>query len=351
MNYSEIKLYLITDEKQRFYFTGFASSAGDVLLMRGRKVFVVDSRYYYAAAQQLKPKGIKVVCGTGYDVLKEYVAKSDAEVVGIDFSKTTIKEFDELKALGLELVDAQEDIQKQMSIKSAKELENIAAACAIAEKSFRETVKELKSGISENEVAALLEYRFRMNGASDKSFNTIVAFGENSAVPHHETGDARLKKNMPVLMDFGCLYNGYCSDMTRTFYYGIPPREFVRAYDAVYRAHIAAFENIRAGQSGVRADSFARELLSDEGYGDYFTHSLGHGIGVNIHEYPVLSPKGRNLLKDGMVFSIEPGVYIEGKFGIRIEDTVVMKGGQPQTFMKEPKELCVWVDGKLKKYK
>ena len=350
MNFSKAKVVLVTDEKQRLYFTGFSSTDGYVILLKGKKIFVVDSRYHYAAEKLLTPKGIKVCKGTDFEVLKGYLAISGENTLGIDFSKTTVSLFNTLRALGAELVDVGEFIQKQMLVKTEDEIANIAKACAIAEKSFREAVAEIREDMTERELAAILEYRFRMNGASDKAFDTIVAFGENSAVPHHETGETKLKQNMPVLMDFGCLYNGYCSDMTRTFYFGVPPREFVRAYDAVLNAHISAYENIRAGMTGVKADGFARSVLQDAGLGEYFTHSLGHGIGVNIHESPTLSPKGKNILRDGMIFSIEPGVYINGKFGIRIEDTELMADGHPSTFMKEPKYLCVWVDGKLRKY-
>ena len=351
MDFSEAKIYLITDEKQRLYFTGFSSSAGYVAITENETVFVVDSRYLFAAEKRLKKKGIKVVGGRDLCPLKEMIEKTGAASVGIDFGKTTLSEFEAYKALGVKMIDVSKEIEIKMAVKSDDEIKKLAKACAIAEKSFREAVKEIKVGMTERELAAILEYRFRANGASDKSFDTIVAFGANSAVPHHETGNKRLKENMPVLMDFGCVYKGYCSDMTRTFFFGTPTPGFVKAYSAVLRAHVKAYENIREGMTGVEADKIARDVLAEEGYGKYFTHSLGHGIGVNIHEYPWVSPKGENVLKNGMIFSIEPGVYLNGKFGIRIEDSEVMADGRPRTFMKQPKYLCVWKDGKLIKYK
>ncbi|MBQ9480676.1 MAG: aminopeptidase P family protein [Clostridia bacterium] len=350
MKFSKAKLYLITDEKQRLYFTGFASSAGYVLLFPDGMTFVVDDRYSYAAKKLLASKGITVESGTGYGFLKAYAEDRKVETIGVDFTKLTVSEYERLQGEGFNLVNVADEIESVMSIKTEEELVSIAKACAIAEKSFREAVAEMRLGMSERELAAILEYRFKVNGASDKSFDTIVAFGPNSAVPHHETGETRLKNDVPVLMDFGCIYNGYCSDMTRTFYFGIPTREFVKAYDAVLAAHVKAYENIRAGMIGSEADGIARNVIFENGYSGYFTHSLGHGIGVNIHEYPWVSPKANNVLENGMVFSIEPGVYINGKFGIRIEDTEVMKNGRPQTFMTETKNLCVWSNGKLKKY-
>lgn len=350
MNFNVAKLYLITDEKQRSYFTGFSSTAGYVILTATEKVFVVDSRYFSAAEKQLAPKGIKVHCGSDHSVLKGYIKMSGTDTIGIDFGKTTIKEKEALNKLHVKIVDVSGEIERAMSVKTEEEIENVKKACAIAEKSFTEAIGEIRPGITERELAAILEFRFKMNGASGTSFDTIVAFGANSAVPHHETGDTKLKENMPVLMDFGCVYNGYCSDMTRTFFYGTPTREFVRGYNAVLKAHEEAYVQISAGMTGIEADAVARNSLKEDGYGEYFTHSLGHGIGVNIHEYPWVSPKAQNVLENGMIFSIEPGIYLDGKFGVRIEDTVCMLNGKPVTFMKQSKCLSVLVGGKLQKY-
>jgi len=350
MDFNKAQVYLITDEKQRLYFTGFHSTAGYVVLTEEQTAFVVDNRYFYAAEKKLAPKGIRVCCGADYTVLKEYLAAPGVKALGVDYSVTTAKQLEALKALGTETVDVGSEIEARMTLKTDEELENIAKACKIAEKAFLQAIATIEEGMTERRLAAELEYRFKLNGASDKSFDTIIGFGENSAVPHHETGDKRLKEGMPILMDFGCVYNGYCSDITRTFYFGTPTREFTKAYDAVLRSHVLAYENAAAGMTGVEIDKIARDSLTEDGYGQYFTHSLGHGIGVNIHEAPWVSPKGANKVENGAVFSIEPGVYLNGKFGIRIEDTVVMKDGKPHTMMKTPKELCVLKGGKLVKY-
>ena len=148
-------------------------------------------------------------------------------------------------------------------------------------------------------------------------------------------------------MDFGCVYKGYCSDMTRTLFYGEPDEKFTRAYLATLTAHVKAAEQIRSGITGKQADAYAREHLESLGYGKYFTHSLGHGIGVNIHEYPTLSIKGEAVLKDNMVFSNEPGVYIDGKFGIRIEDSAYLQNGKYKSFMKDDKSLIIISEDKI----
>lgn len=343
---------LITDEKQRQYYLGFHSTAGYVAVTKDTTYFVVDNRYLKAAEKALLRKGVKVILGSDYSKLREIVADTADKRVGVDFTKITLAGFESLKALGYEYVDISGELRLMMSVKTSEELKLIKKACEIAERSWKEVLPFIEEGITEKQLAAELEYSFRANGASGTSFDTIVAFGKNAAVPHHETGDTKLKLNECVLMDFGCIYKGYCSDMTRTMFYGEPSEEFEKAYLAVLLAHKTAAEKITAGVSGKDADGYAREVLDSLGYGKYFTHSLGHGIGVNIHEYPTLSPKGDALLENGMVFSNEPGVYLNGKFGIRIEDSCYLDGGKYHTFMKDDKSLIViGADGLIERKK
>ena len=197
--------------------------------------------------------------------------------------------------------------------------------------------------MTENEVAAELEYLMRKYGASGTSFPTIVAFGKNASVPHHETGLTKLRFGDAVLIDFGCKTGGYCSDCTRTFLFGDDKKhgEFKAAYERVLTAHNLVKEGVTDGISGKAADAFARDYLAKFGLDKYFTHSLGHGIGVNVHEHPYLSPKSENLLRNGMVFSDEPGVYFEGDFGIRIEDTIALIDGKVVSLTDSDKKLLI----------
>ena len=355
MKFCDYDLCLITDEKERMYFLGFSSTDGYVVHTKNKTSLVIDKRYYYAAKKQLEPKGFDVICGSDFGYLAEAVVSNEAHVLGIDFGVTTLAQLNALKKAlpGIEFFDIGPELEYEASIKNPEEIKVIAKACAIAEKSFLETIPFFETGVTEADIAAELEYRFKKNGASDKSFDTIVAFGANSAVPHHATGKTKLKENVPVLMDFGCIYSGYCSDMTRTMFYGEPDEKFLQAYKAVYEAHFAALNNIKAGMTGKEADAIARLVLEKYGYAKYFTHSLGHGIGVHIHEYPCLTPSPRGLcyLENGMVFSDEPGVYFDGKFGIRIEDSCYMRDGKVHTFMKEDKTLIVLKNGEMQKYK
>lgn len=343
MTFDKMQLCLITDEKQRFYYTDYASTDGYVILSGNKTTLVVDSRYLYEAQQVLAQKGIEVVLGNNFDALKAEIDAVGADKVGIDFSLTSVKEFEKLKTLfpNVEFVDVGDDIARDMIVKTEEEISRIRIACEIAQKSYYEILPLLKVGITEREIANELEFRFKKYGASDKSFDTIVAFGANSAVPHHETGEDTLKENSVVLIDFGCIYKGYCSDMTRTCFFGKPDQEFLDAYNAVYEAHMNALDNISEGMTGAQADALARDVLKDRGMDRAFTHSLGHGIGIHIHELPTLSPRGNITLENGMIFSDEPGVYFDGKFGIRIEDSCYLADGKAHTFMTDDKRLII----------
>jgi len=233
------------------------------------------------------------------------------------------------------MVNVDDALNKVMEVKNDWEIENIAKACNIAESAFNLLLPAIKEGMTETEVAALLEYNMRKLGAEGLSFETIVAFGAHAAVPHHVTGDTKLCFGDEILIDFGCRVNGYCSDITRTFLFGDDGKheDFKKAYAHVLRAHELAKENIVAGMTGKEADAIARDYLKENGYGELFTHSLGHGIGLNVHEMPYVSPRGEMPLENGMVFSDEPGVYQAGEYGIRIEDTVMLKDGKIKSFM------------------
>ena len=193
----------------------------------------------------------------------------------------------------------------------------------------------IKEGETESEIAARLEYYMKTLGAKKTSFDTIVAFGAHAAVPHHETGNTKLKFGDEILIDFGCVVDGYCSDITRTVLFGDDGKheEFKKAYQAVLTAHELVKDKLVSGMTGKQADAIARGYLEEQGYGKYFTHSLGHGIGLRVHEFPTVSTRSETVLQDGMVFSDEPGVYVAGEYGIRIEDTVTLQGGKVKSFM------------------
>lgn len=326
---------------QMRYIIGFDAENGAVLVDENGTTLYTDSRYIEAAEKRFAGTDVTPVLWdkrTVKDLLEPY------KTVGISFAETSHADYLRLANIGVELVNMDEALKKAMTIKNEWELSCIQKACEIAEDGFNALLPEIKEGMTETEVAALLEYNMRKLGAQGLAFDTIVAFGPHAAVPHHETGLTKLKFGDEVLIDFGCRVNGYCSDITRTFLFGDDGKheEFKKAYACVLKAHELVKEKLVAGMTGKEADAIARGCLKECGYGELFTHSLGHGIGLNIHEFPSISPKGETTLENGMVFSDEPGVYQAGEYGIRIEDTVTLKDGKVVSFMgKTSRELVI----------
>lgn len=326
----------------RAYLTGFPSSFGFVYTDAQESIFFTDPRYAEGAKAALKGEFISVEVAKSEETVLDYIKSKKVRRLAVPFARLTLPQYERLKKRRFKLCDSLPAFESAMAVKSEDELALISRACSVAEEAYRLLLDELKEGMTEQETAGLLEYLMRRCGGEDRSFETIAAFGKNSSVPHHAPGDTKLSKGMPVLLDFGCKCGGYCSDMTRTLWFGgKPDGEFSKIYEDVYTAHMTAIENIREGMSGKQADAFARDSLREKGIDKFFTHSLGHGIGINIHEKPVLGPNGGQILRNGMVFSVEPGVYFEGKFGIRIEDSVRLSGGSAVSFMKTDKKLTV----------
>jgi len=211
-------------------------------------------------------------------------------------------------------------------VKEGQEIDTLRKSCHIAARAFTQVRPYIKTGCTEMEIGLRLEHAMQAMGAKGPSFDTIVAFGPNAALPHHVTSaDRKLRDDECVLMDFGCVYHGYCSDITRTVFNGTPSAEYVKAYDTVKLAHDKGIEKLRPGMTGKEADAVCRDIIADAGYGQYYIHSTGHGVGLEIHEAPALSvhSEGEKLL-EGMTATIEPGVYFNGKFGIRIEDSTIL---------------------------
>ncbi len=332
---------VVREHDLRFYLTKFSSSFG-ILIADGKKaVFYTDARYLEAAAKCLESCGIEVreyprgvkLC----ELLEGY------KTLGMPLGRISAEDYLTLSGAGFEIVDSLPAFESAMSVKSGDELANIRLACEATDRAFTELLGEIKEGMTENQVAALLEYLMRKHGASGTSFDTICAFGANASVPHHETGATKLKFGDTILLDFGCKINGYCSDCTRTLLFGDDRKheDFKDIYEKVLRAHFIVKEKFRSGMTGREGDALARDYLKGFGLDKYFTHSLGHSLGINIHEKPSLSPNSDEVFADGMVFSDEPGVYIAGKLGIRIEDTVTLQGGKVVSLTNTDKKLLI----------
>lgn len=332
----------VSDETYKKYVSSYFTEGGYALADETGVALFTDARYIEDAEKELSPLGVRVEDYSGKNrpelFLKRY------KKVAVPFSEISYAEFLKLQESGVLFADATEALRECSKIKTESEIAAIQAACDIAEDALLKTLPQLKEGMKEREAAAILEYEMRALGADGTSFDTIVAFGAGASVPHHETGDTALTFGDEILIDFGCKVQGYCSDMTRTFLFGDDKKhgEFKKAYGCVLDAHNKVLCGLKEGMTGGEADAIARNYLEEHGYGKYFTHSLGHGVGLKIHEFPSLRKGGEETLKNGMVFSDEPGVYLAGQYGIRIEDTVAMCDGRAKTFMKKvSKELTV----------
>lgn len=326
-------------EDLRRYLTGFASSFGYVISDADGSTFYTDPRYLEAAEKALKGSEISV---KNFDIKLEDLLKKYKQVA-VPVERIGYLDYKKLQQANLSIADSTKAFTEAMSVKEDYEISSITQACKITDRAFSELLSEIREGMSENDVAALLEYLMRKGGASGTSFDTIVGFEENSSVPHHETGMRKLRFGDIVLIDFGCRVDGYCSDCTRTFLFGDDNKhgEFKKSYSRVLEAHNLVKQQLTSGMTGREADAIARNCLKSYGLDKLFTHSLGHGIGLNIHEFPRLSPKSEDELVDGMVFSDEPGIYVAGEYGIRIEDTVTLKDGKVVSLTDSDKKLLI----------
>lgn len=330
-----------TAEDYRLYLTGFKSSFGVLVTDGDGSVFYTDARYLEAAINKLSESGVRVLEYPRGIKIEELLKKY--KTLGVPLSKITAKEYCGFVDSGYTLIDSAAAFENAMSIKSRTEVEHITASCIAADRAFVDLLPLIKEGMTENEVAATLEFLMRKHGASGTSFDTICAFGANASVPHHETGSDKLKFGDEILLDFGCKINGYCSDCTRTVLFGDDGmhEDFKQVYNRVLEAHMLVKEKFRAGMSGREGDAIARDYLAKYGLSKFFTHSLGHSLGINIHESPNLSPADDRIFCDGMVFSDEPGVYIAGSLGVRIEDTVTLRGGKVVSLTDSDKSLII----------
>jgi len=318
---------LLTQPEELRHIANLNVDDAYLLIEDKRTTLFCDSRYIDGVKFKNK------VRLEGISTLSPYL---EGKRVGINFNRVSHATALKIEKLCGEMFDASGIIGSAMSVKSSAEIESIKRAQKITERAVKKALKKVYDGISELELKRIIETECIRFGAQRMSFDTIVAFGRNSAVPHHVSGERRLEEGDVVLIDVGCVVDGMCSDMTRTFCYKRTSEEFFNAYMSVISAQDKAIKLYRAGVSTSDADSAAREIL-----GDYFTHSLGHGVGGYIHEYPTVSVKSDARFENGQVVTCEPGVYYVGKFGIRIEDMLLIDGDKPQNLTNFPKRLTI----------
>lgn len=332
---------LVYSPENRRYLSGFTGSAGFLVIGKESMDFVTDFRYMEQAESQCKGWKVTIHGGNPMEKLAEVISKAGIKRLGFEEDFMTVMFRDDLKKSlpEIKLIPARSIFVKLRIKKDNSEIENICKAAAIADEAFKHILGYIRPGLSEAEVALELEYFIKKRGSSGIAFETIVASGIRSSLPHGIASEKKIEAMEFLTLDFGCVYNGYCSDMTRTVFIGKATRKHREIYDTVLRANAEVLKGLRPGITGREADKIARDIISNAGYGEYFGHGLGHGVGIAIHEDPKLSIVGNIVLEAGMVVTDEPGIYIPGFGGVRIEDLVLITETGAETISKSTKEL------------
>ena len=335
---------LLTSEANGYYATGFMGE-GIALVTRRGSWYFTDSRYTEAADKAIGNAAVirEVSREKPFSVLiNEALAEAGAEKAGFEEQRMTVAEHAVYsEKLHCTLTPASSLMTELRGSKDEEELSCMTAAQRIAEGALEQILKEIRPGMTEKEIAARLNYLMVSAGAEKTSFDTIVASGPNGSMPHAVPGMRKVREGDFITMDFGCVYKGYCSDMTRTVALGRPSDEMRNVYDIVLQAQLAGIAAAKAGVTGAAIDGAARKVIQDAGYGAYFGHSFGHSLGIDIHEAPNAAPGNDKPMPDGAVISAEPGIYLPGKFGVRIEDVMILRPDGAQVITKAPKALLV----------
>ena len=337
---------LITSDVNRRYFTGMKSSAGIVVILRDEAYLIIDFRYIEKAEKTVKNctviKQSDNLSKQLSDIFKEHGVKTvavesmDMTVSRLNIMKRSLTEFK-----FIDNDDLSRTVYDMRTVKFPDEIEKIAKAQRIAEEAFDKILKFIEPGKTEREISLMLDSYMLQGGAEELSFETIVLTGENTSMPHGVPGNTKIKNGDFVLMDFGAVVDGYHSDMTRTVCVGQPSEKMIKIYNKVLEAQQAAISFVKAGITGEELDNAAREIISSAGWGEYFGHALGHGVGMEIHEYPTVSVRSKTALEENMVVTVEPGIYLPGEFGVRIEDFVVVTEKSCVNLTKCPKNMII----------
>lgn len=336
---------LIISPENRKYFTGFDSSDGFLLVSAERSVFITDGRYIEAAEKQVSNCEVVLLAKT-YPQIATILKEMNCCHLLVESTRMTVSTYNSLKGVFKNIsisTDTTLDtiINSLRSIKTTGEVESIIKAQGIAEDAFQHILKFIKVGVTEKEIALELDFYMLRNGGEGLSFETIAVSGKNSSMPHGVPSDKIIENGDFITLDFGTIINGYHSDMTRTVAVGFVTDEMKNVYNTVLKAQENCLNNIKAGVSCKDGDGFARNVIKDCGYGQYFTHSTGHGVGVEIHEFPNLSPASDSVLQVGNIVTVEPGIYIPEKFGVRIEDMALITETGCENLTNAPKDLIV----------
>lgn len=337
--------FLITSDTNRLYYSGFRSSAGAVFITKTSATLLVDFRYFEAAEKSVSDI-LEVVCYKRLaDTLNELIDKENINCVIIEDDFVTVSNLRMLKSyLIAEIVSdfsLSDKILDFRMIKTDEEIEKVKTAQKITEKSYLELLNLIKVGVSEKELAFELEYLMKNNGAERVAFDLILISGKNTSLPHGVPSDKLLEEGDFITLDIGCVYEGYHSDMTRTVALHHATQDMREVYDTVYKAHLKASEYIKQGNTCADVDNAARNYITQCGYGEFFGHTTGHGVGLEIHEKPRVYLTDDTVLKNGMIITDEPGIYLPNKFGVRIEDMYLVTENGYDDIATLDKELII----------
>ena len=328
----ELDGVLISAPENRRYLSGFSGSAGYLFITKANAILVTDSRYTEQATNQSPYFDVRQVRG-GWGWLTDELKSSGVKKVGFESQDMTVSSYNNLidaikgdSVLGdVSMVPAPGLAENQRIIKDEEELKMLQLAIDAADKSMDLVCPAITPGMTEKEVAWRMEMAMRDFGADAISFDTIVAAGPNGAMAHHQPTDYVIKQGDPIVIDMGAKVGGYCSDLSRSIVVGEPDETFNKVYDTVLGAQLTAINTVKVGMTGEETDNLSRNVIADAGYGDNFGHSLGHGVGLEIHENPRVGPRSPDVLELDTVFTVEPGIYLSGWGGIRIEDIVILR--------------------------
>lgn len=336
---------IITDDKNRLYFTGFSSSAGIVVATNEKAFFLIDFRYFEKAKK--KVNGFEVVLlKNGFEQIKKILNDNKIKRIYLENESLSFAKFIGYKK---ELSDYEiaennslsKNIRKLRSIKTEKEISNIKEAQRLTDKTFEHIINFIKPQMSEREIALEMEFYMRKIGSEGVAFDFIVVSGENSSLPHGTPTDRKIKKGDFITMDFGAVVNGYRSDMTRTIAVGSVTKKQRKVYETVLKAQEESLKVMKPNVKCCDIDKIARDIIDKAGFENCFGHGLGHSLGLDIHESPAFNTKDETLLESGMIMTVEPGIYLENEFGVRIEDMVLITEDGFENLTKSPKELII----------
>lgn len=332
----------ITNDKNLRYLANFTGSAGEVIITKDKAFFVTDFRYKEQAREQAKGLEVVIHSGNLYGEINNILVENNVKELGLEADSlilaTYLKVKEEFQA---NLVPTHGIVERIREVKEPEEVEIIKEACEITDQAFDHILKFIKPGVTEIEVANEIEHFLKGKGATGMSFDTIVASGVRSSMPHGVASDKVIETGDMVTLDFGCYYKGYSSDITRTIAVGEVDPKLVEIYNIVLEAHNKVIEGTKAGMTGKEVDALARDYIAEKGYGDCFGHSTGHGLGLDVHEMPAVSMRSDQPMEEGMIITDEPGIYVEGLGGVRIEDDLLIQKDGVLSLNRSPKELII----------